>query len=161
MGRRHEKRRKKQQYRRHTMSITGLRGKSSVPAVDCCRISAMTDLSAQWNVPERLRRLKDLAYNLWWSWHPEARALFKEIDLALWQESHHNPVHLLQRSQTRLAALANDPLFLARYDAVIRAFDTYLAGEDTWFKRSHPEFGGKAVAYFSAEFGLHNSLKIY
>ena len=121
----------------------------------------MTDHSAQWHVPERLSRLKDLAYNLWWSWHPEARALFKEIDLALWSESHHNPVYLLQRSQTRLAALANDPLFLARYDAVIRTFEQYLAGEDTWFKRRHPEFAGKSVAYFSAEFGLHNSLKIY
>jgi glycogen phosphorylase len=121
----------------------------------------MTDSSTHWNPPARLARLKDLAYNLWWSWHPEARALFKEIDLSLWSDSHHNPVLLLQRSHARLEALAKDPLFTAKYDNVIKAFDQYLSSSDTWFARQHPDFKGKAVAYFSAEFGLHNSLKIY
>ncbi len=114
-----------------------------------------------WSVPERLSRLKDLSYNLWWSWHPDARALFKEIDRALWVGLNYNPVHLLQQSQKRLEVLAQDPKFLARYDAVVRQFDRYLGMEETWFAKAHPEFAGKAVAYFSAEFGLHNSLRTY
>ncbi|OGR87821.1 MAG: alpha-glucan phosphorylase, partial [Elusimicrobia bacterium RIFCSPHIGHO2_02_FULL_57_9] len=109
---------------------------------------------------QRLSRLKDLAYNLWWSWHPEARALFKAIDRSLWSSSHHNPVFLLQNSQARLETLAHDADFLARYDGVIRAFDAYLANEGSWFKKAHPDFKG-AIAYFSAEFGVHNSLRIY
>ena len=75
----------------------------------------MTDLSKQWTVPQRLSGLKDLAYNLWWSWHPEARALFKEINLALWSTMHHNPVGLLQQSGSRLEQLSNDAAFVARY----------------------------------------------
>src|SRR5579884_3484594 len=121
----------------------------------------MTDPYVALKLPSRVERLKDLAYNLWWSWHPEARALFKEIDMAMWSTSHHNPVILLQRSLPRLEQLTKDEGFLGRYDAVVRAFDNYLAGGDTWFKRQHSDFGGKKVAYFSAEFGLHNSLRIY
>src|SRR5579885_2578023 len=122
----------------------------------------MTEPFAQWQVPPRLSRLKDLAYNLWWSWHPEARALFKEIDLALWSTTHHNPVALLQQSQARLEKLAEDPQFLARYDAVVRALDRYLTDQKAWFQQAHAEAGaGRTVAYFSAEFGVHNSLRIY
>jgi starch phosphorylase len=121
----------------------------------------MNDFSTSWTVPERLGRLKDLAYNLWWSWHPEARALFKEIDLALWASTHHNPVSLLQHSGKRLEQLAQDEEFLARYDAVIASLDEYLTTDKTWFQKAHPEFKGKTIAYFSAEFGVHNSLRIY
>ena len=121
----------------------------------------MTDQSTQWTVPSRLARLKDLAYNLWWSWHPEARALFKEIDLALWSSTHHNPVSLLRQAGPRLEQLATDAAFIARYDKVIASFDEYLRGADTWFGRARPDFKGKTIAYFSAEFGVHNSLRIY
>lgn len=120
----------------------------------------MTDPYVQWQVPARLSRLKDLAYNLWWSWHPEARALFKAIDRSLWSSSHHNPAVLLQSSEQRLEALSRDPDFLARYDSVIRSFDKYLANEDSWFQKAYPGFKG-SIAYFSAEFGVHNSLRIY
>ncbi|MBI5631742.1 MAG: alpha-glucan family phosphorylase [Elusimicrobia bacterium] len=119
------------------------------------------DSILKWETPARLSRLKDLAYNLWWCWHPEARALFKQIDRTLWSNTHHNPVLLLQQSLPRLEALAKDSRFLAHYDSVIRAFDQYLGDEAAWFKRKHPEFAGKSVAYFSAEFGVHNSLRIY
>jgi starch phosphorylase len=121
----------------------------------------MTDPYNEWQVPQRLGRLKDLAYNLWWSWHPEARALFKVIDRTLWRTTHHNPVLLLQKAQARLELLAAEPGFLRRYDAVISSFERYLAGEDSWFPKVRPEMNGKAVAYFSAEFGVHNSLRIY
>jgi starch phosphorylase len=121
----------------------------------------VTDPYQHWTVPARISRLKDLAYNLWWSWHPEARALFKSVDLTLWRSTHHNPVLLLQQSGPRLEQLAGDSAFLSKYDAVIESFDKYLKGENTWFKKAHPDFAGKAVAYFSAEFGVHNSLRIY
>lgn len=121
----------------------------------------MIDPYNQWQVPPRLARLKDLAYNLWWSWHPEARALFKEIDRALWRTTHHNPVLLLQKAQARLEQLAGDENFLRRYDAVISTFERYMSGEEAWFAKAHPQMNGKAVAYFSAEFGVHNSLRIY
>src|SRR5580704_14515973 len=112
----------------------------------------MTDPYQQWQVPPRLARLKELAYNLWWSWHPEARALFKEVDRSLWATTNHNPVFLLQQAQKRLEVLAKDEGFLGRYDALMEIFDRYLKAEKTWFKQRHPEFSGKAVAYFSAEF---------
>ncbi|MHB2026115.1 MAG: alpha-glucan family phosphorylase [Elusimicrobiota bacterium] len=118
-------------------------------------------LQADWQVPERVSRLKDLAYNLWWSWHPDARALFKTIDRVLWIDLNYNPVHLLQQSHKRLEDLSKDAKFLARYDVVIRQFDRYLKMEETWFSKSHPESVDKTVAYFSAEFGLHNSLRTY
>jgi glycogen phosphorylase len=121
-----------------------------------------TDPYHDWNLPERLARLKDLAYNLWWSWHPEARALFKEIDRNLWAETHHNPVALLRRTAPeRLEALAKDEGFLGRVDAVIASLDRYMTTGDTWFAGAHPEMKGKSVGYFSAEFGVHNTLKIY
>ncbi len=120
----------------------------------------MTDAPA-WSLPEPIARLKDLAYNLWWSWHPEARALFKALDRSLWQSTHHSPVQLLrQTAPERLEVLSRDPEFLQRYAMVMRSLDAYLAGADTWFSKRRPDFKG-AVAYFSAEFGVHNSLRIY
>jgi starch phosphorylase len=121
-----------------------------------------TDAYNDWNLPDRIARLKDLAYNLWWSWHPEARALFKEMDRTLWAETHHNPVRLLRQApKARLAALAADANFQARYDAVIASFDRYLGATDTWFAQSQPQMKGQAIGYFSAEFGVHHSLRIY
>ncbi len=121
-----------------------------------------TDSYNDWQLPGRLARLKDLAYNLWWSWHPEARALFKEIDRTLWAETHHNPVSLMRSCPpARLEQLAADAGFLSRVDAVIAAFDRYMTTDQTWFAKNHPEMKGKNIGYFSAEFGVHNSLKIY
>ncbi|MFA6003431.1 MAG: alpha-glucan family phosphorylase [Elusimicrobiota bacterium] len=121
----------------------------------------MTDPYQKWEVPERISGLKDLVYNLWWSWHPEARALFKEIDRNLWRTTYHNPVLLLQKSLPRLQELAKDERFLSRYDAVIRIFNEYLDDQFTWFARKYPQAQGRRIAYFSAEFGVHNSLRIY
>ena len=121
-----------------------------------------TDSYNDWQLPSRISRLKDLAYNLWWSWHPEARLLFKEIDRTLWSETHHNPVQLLRSCPPhRLEQLASDPGFCGRVDAVIAEFDRYMQDDRTWFSQAHPEMKGKSIGYFSAEFGVHNSLKIY
>ena len=115
----------------------------------------------QQSIPARIARLEELAYNLWWSWSTEARALFQTLDPTLWEDTEHNPVNLLQQMpQDRLARAAADPAFLKRYDAVMHAFDQIREGE-SWCARERPELVGKTTAYFSAEFGLHNSLPIY
>jgi glycogen phosphorylase len=113
-------------------------------------------------LPPRIGRLTDLAYNLWWSWHPQARELFAAIDQTLWSITSHNPVKLLREVRPeRLTALAQDPTFLRRYDAVLMAFDADLSTRDTWLAHSAPELVGTTIAYFSAEFGIHSSLPIY
>ncbi len=114
------------------------------------------------SLPERLTRLHDLVYNLWWSWSPQALKLFETIDPLLWEEVNHNPVKLLRMvSPERLDLLSRDKDFLEQYDDVIAAFDAYMHPESTWFSRTYPDHQDETIAYFSAEFGLHESLPIY
>ncbi len=113
-------------------------------------------------IPRRIERLHELAYNLWWTWTPDAQALYATIDPDLWARTEHNAVRTLAEADpTRLTALAKDAAFKARYDAVLAAFDAYMRADDTWFRQAHPEAADKTIAYFSAEFGLHESLPIY
>ncbi len=117
--------------------------------------------NAKIRLPKRIERLEEVAYNLCWSWNPGARGLFKSVDRTLWRSTHHNPVKLLTlvKAET-LEARAKDPAFLQWYDSVLAQFDDYLGKSDTWFAQSQPGREG-GIAYFSAEFGLHNSLPIY
>jgi len=118
--------------------------------------------AARDKLPPRIARLSDLAYNLWWSWHQEARDLFKLLDFPLWRSTNHNPVRMLEEaSPERLARAAKDPLFLRHYDAVMLAFDRDLQNGHRWFPHEYPELTDRPVAYFSAEFGLHQSLPVY
>src|SRR5579862_4533404 len=113
-------------------------------------------------IPQRIERLHELAYNLWWTWTPDAQALYALIDPDLWARSEHNAVRTLAEAKpTRLTALAEDADFLARYDAVLHAFDAYMRPAATWFSENYPADTEKIIAYFSAEFGLHESLPIY
>jgi starch phosphorylase len=113
------------------------------------------------SVPANLARLEELANNLWWSWKPEARRLFEAIDPTLWRLSHHNPVKLLHELKPeRLVELGQDPAFVRQYFAVLKMFDGYMAARNTWYSTRYPGREG-LVAYFSAEFGLHNSIPIY
>ena len=113
-------------------------------------------------LPKRIDRLYDLAYNLWWSWTPEAQALYSVLDPELWSRVNHNPVRMLSEVEPRrLEAVAADEEYLERFDQIVRQFDAYMSREDTWFRRTFPQLGGKTIAYFSAEFGLHESLPIY
>ncbi|MFL5462264.1 MAG: alpha-glucan family phosphorylase, partial [Gemmatimonadales bacterium] len=113
-------------------------------------------------LPARIEGLSALAMNLWWSWCREARALFQSIDVALWHHTGHNPLELLCRVEpARLAACASDSDFLRRYDAVMQRMEHEADHSDTWFARNYPDLNGRPVAYFCAEFGLHNSVPIY
>jgi len=116
----------------------------------------------KFSLPRRIKRLEDLAYNLWWVWHPDAQRLFKEIDPLVWEESYHNPVVFLRDvDRTRLNAVTNDRYFLDKYERVLREFDRYMNEKDTWFSQEYPNLTKELMAYFSFEFGLHESLMVY
>lgn len=112
-------------------------------------------------IPARINRLRDIAYNYWWAWNPNATDLFNRIDSQLWESIYHNPVQFLRNVRQRnLIAAVDNPTWLADYDAVVVAFDAYMNRKNTWFKRTYPT-EKSTIAYFSAEFGLHESLPIY
>jgi len=114
------------------------------------------------NLPDRIAGLSAVAANLSWSWNRDARALFRSIDQALWHLTRHNPIELLRRvDPARLAACAQDPEFLKRYDTIVEWNGFVAATHDTWFEKSYPELAPRRIAYFCAEFGLHNSVPIY
>ena len=113
-------------------------------------------------LPARIEGLRDLATNMWWSWNPEAQALFTSLDAALWEQVYHNPVRFLSEiDQDHLDGAATNETFLAAYDEVQRRFAAYMEKKDTWFRTTYPHYQGKTIAYFSAEFGLHEALPIY
>lgn len=115
-------------------------------------------------IPERISGLGPLSENLWWSWQPEAKTLYRELDPFLFASLSENPVLLLHRvSGERLQKAASDPDYLKRYDRVMAAFDSLLTAPPatTWVGEHQPELIERPVAYFSAEFGVHPTLPIY
>jgi starch phosphorylase len=114
-------------------------------------------------LPTRLRRLPELAYNLWWTWYGGGDRVFRWIDAERWESTGHNPVTFLRQvPRQALQAATRNPIYLDQYDSVIGAFDEYLAGSArAWYPTTHPERMESPVAYFSTEFGLHESLPIY
>jgi starch phosphorylase len=111
-------------------------------------------------IPPALEGLERLAYNLYWAWHPEAKALFGRLDPIAWGRQQ-NPIAVLA-SPVRWADVLDDSDFMARYRDVIDHFDHYLAnGQDHWFHRSHGRELNGPIAYFCAEYGIHESLGIY
>src|SRR5262245_43235973 len=82
-------------------------------------------------LPDPIERLEELAYNLWWSWTPEAQALWSDIDPDLWEAIYHNPIKFLRDvAQAKLDAAAKDAGYLQRYEQVLAAFDQYMLCED-------------------------------
>jgi starch phosphorylase len=114
-------------------------------------------------LPRRLRRLSDLAYNLWWTWNSEAVRLFRLLDQELWEWTDHNPVIFLRDiSSVKLTAATQDRYYLETYDAVVTAFDEYMeTGDQTWYAKTYPDHINHPTAYFSTEFGLHETLPFY
>ena len=111
-------------------------------------------------VPPALAGLERLAYNLYWAWHPSAKALFSRLDPIGWTRSH-NPVAILS-GPIRWADFLDNSDFVAAYNEVIEAFDRYLAnGHDHWFHQRHGNELAGPIAYFCAEYGIHESLGIY
>jgi starch phosphorylase len=112
-------------------------------------------------IPSRLSRLPELAYNMWWSWHPEAVRLFSDLDPLLWENVYHSPVRFLNEVRQRTLDEASvNTVYVALYDKVMAEFDRYMGDTTHWFNQTYPDLTGP-VAYFSFEFGLHESLPIY
>ncbi|MGB5050338.1 MAG: alpha-glucan family phosphorylase [Caldilineaceae bacterium] len=114
-------------------------------------------------LPAAIARLHDLAFNLWWSWNPAAQSLFSSLDEELWRAVNQNPVKFLRSaSQELLDQATEDQAWLTRFAAVMDDFDAYMHPQaNTWYRRTHGESEPATIAYFSAEFGLHEALPIY
>ena len=114
------------------------------------------------HVPERISGLVDLAYNLWWSWNPAAKMVFKQLNPQAWVESTHNPVRMLaELPEETLVAASKNPLYLRHYDIVMSRFRQELASRNSWYTEHFSHNHGTTIAYFSAEYGLHHSLPFY
>jgi len=114
------------------------------------------------NIPPRLSGLVDLAYNLWWSWHPQARVLFKQLNQEAWKASVHNPVKMLRDIPAEfLETAVKNEEYLRRYDIIMNRFLRYMNSKAGWFQEHHPDSRALTIAYFSAEYGLHHSLPLY
>ena len=112
------------------------------------------------NLPPRLEGLRRLAYNLWWSWHPRARALFARIDAGAWAR-YRNPIPVMS-GPVAWGQLLDNTRFMAEYESILREFDAYMSnGEGHWFQQRHAADLGGTIAYFCAEYGFHESLGIY
>ena len=105
--------------------------------------------------------LKELTRNLWWSWDTEAKQIFEELSPLLWERNNHNPVELLRHiSNDELVARCTGD-FGDKIDRAYARFSAYLNDKETWAAKNTPELVTDPVAYFSAEFGIHESVRIY
>jgi starch phosphorylase len=113
-------------------------------------------------LPQRLSGLGELAENLWWSWHPAARMLFKMLDRQAWKESGHNPDKMLKELPGKiLDAAAQDPEYGRHYNVVLRRFREDMDAKASCLSEALAWQKSCTVAYFSAEYGLHHSLPFY
>ncbi|MDY7039781.1 MAG: alpha-glucan family phosphorylase [Chloroflexota bacterium] len=114
------------------------------------------------SLPARLERLRELAYNLWWSWNMEAIELFRRLGRDLWETTGHNPVLILGSiEQERLDKAARDEAFLAHMDRVLEKFDRYMQRQTTWYQKKYGPSPESVIAYFTAEFGLTDCIPNY
>jgi len=103
-----------------------------------------------------------LARNLWWTWHPEVINLFRDLDPIRWRQLDHNPIALLRDfTPERLAARAAEMVLFSRINYAHRRLKEYMSNTQLWAKTHAGVLGAKPVAYFSAEFGIHESMPIY
>ena len=115
------------------------------------------------HVPERISGLVDLAYNLWWSWNPAVKMVFKQLNPRAWIESIHNPVKMLKElPEETLINASKNPRYLRHYDIVMSRFRHELHQKNSWFTE-HFSYSNRRspIAYFSAEYGLQHSLPFY
>ncbi|MCI8444783.1 MAG: glycosyltransferase family 1 protein [Clostridia bacterium] len=113
-------------------------------------------------LPKRIEKLSIIANNLWWSWNTEFLRLFQRIDQDLWEQSNKNPVKFLKHvSQEKLESVAKDINFLKEYDKIAEDFEGYMNSKNTWFSKKYPENKNDLIAYFSAEYGLDETIPIY
>jgi starch phosphorylase len=121
-----------------------------------------TVIPNEFSLPRRISRLGELAYNLWWTWNYDSQRLYSRIDPVLWEQLNHNPVLFLRQvERSKINAVSDNRYYLDFYDRTLRTLDQYMAGGATWYKEKYPELRNAPVAYFSMEYGLHETLPIY
>ena len=116
------------------------------------------------NLPSPLLPLEKLSWNYWWSWAPDGFSIFRDLEPETWEECEHNPRQLLAKTSAfRLAQAATDPLYLQRVSRISEKFKTYIEQPPVWLgpKGSSSITPERPVAYFCAEYGVHNSLPLY
>jgi starch phosphorylase len=114
------------------------------------------------NLPARLTGLGELAENLWWSWNPAARMIFKSLNRQAWKESRYNPDKMLKELPDQiLQQAAGNADYLRNYDGVLSQFKKYMEPMGCHLLDNVPDGVQTAIAYFSAEYGLHRSLPFY
>jgi starch phosphorylase len=113
------------------------------------------------SLPENLEKLREVAYNLHWTWHSDSRELFRRLDRELWEDTTHNPVMILGNvSQERLEEVSHDDGFIAHLERVYNKLSEYL-NEKTWYQKNYNFSPSFNIIYFSAEFGLTECLQTY
>ena len=113
-------------------------------------------------LPKRIEKLSEIGYNLWWSWNTEFLKLFKEMDIDLWESVNKNPIKFLKLvTQEKLEKAAQNPEFLKKYDKVVENFEDYMKSKSNWFDKKYPDNKNDLIAYFSAEYGIDQTLPIY
>jgi starch phosphorylase len=113
-------------------------------------------------VTAAIKDLRTLAYNLWWSWNSSARDVFRQLSPYVWEISNHNPVEILHWvSEHELRVRLQNPAFHAQVRKACGDLHAYMTEKRTWTAKNGRALTGKSIAYFSAEFGLHESLRIY
>ncbi len=113
------------------------------------------------SLPEKLEPLREIVFNLYWTWNQDAIELFRRLDLLLWDQTHHNPVLMLGKiSQERLNEVAMDDSFISHMNRVYVQLSVYVE-EKTWYQKKYNYGKDGVIAYFSAEFGLTECLQIY
>ncbi|MDX1701540.1 MAG: DUF3417 domain-containing protein, partial [Melioribacteraceae bacterium] len=113
------------------------------------------------SLPEKLEPLREIAYNVHWAWNQDAQELFWRLDRDLWVSTNHNPVMMLGKiSQDKLNDIAEDDGFVSHMNRVFLQLNIYLQ-DSTWYQKKYGDAEVPFIAYFSAEFGLTESLQIY
>ena len=113
-------------------------------------------------LPDKIKRLTEIANNLWWSWNTEFLKLFQLIDIDLWETVGKNPIKFLKLvNQDKIEQISEDLEFLKQYNKVVENFDNYMNSKDTWFSKKYAGNKNDLIAYFSAEYGLDEIIPIY
>ncbi|MCL2341659.1 MAG: alpha-glucan family phosphorylase [Firmicutes bacterium] len=113
-------------------------------------------------LPKKINRLSDIANNLWWSWNTEFLKLFKQIDIDLWERCDRNPVKFLKLvEQDKIEAISENQEFLKEYNRIVDNFEGYMGSKNHWFSKEYPDNKNDVIAYFSAEYGLDETIPTY
>ncbi|TWT39380.1 alpha-glucan family phosphorylase [Blastopirellula retiformator] len=123
---------------------------------------ALTGVVAELSAEKLYDKCMELANNLWWTWQPDVFNLFRDLDPIRWRQLDHNPIALLKEfTPERLELRAAEMVLYSRINHAYRRLKEYLTTKDTWSATHAGVLGSRPVAYFSAEFGIHESLPIY